>query len=101
MLHAGMSAWCQFPTHAPQQAALIRSLRQQVRADCRNILMPSALAVFILMTNRNFVSCMTGRSAGLGGRDGFGGHERGRTRADNGNRAHRWATRARTRQRET
>ena len=47
--------------------------------------MPSALAVFILMTNRNFVSCMTGRSAGLGGRDGFGGHERGRTRADNGN----------------
>ena len=63
--------------------------------------MPSALAVFVLMTNRNFVSCMTGRSAGLGGRDGFGGHERGRTRADNGNRAHRWATRARTRQRET
>ena len=46
----------------PQGYSITRSARTRIE---RGIVMPSALAVFILITSSNFVGCSTRSSAGL------------------------------------
>src|SRR6476660_1288935 len=59
-----MSEECQQRTHASQQCHLYSRTSSARASSVDGTSIPSALAVFILMTNSKRVSCSTGRSDG-------------------------------------
>lgn len=56
------SATGHFRTHAAQHHSMTSSARTSIEGGT---VRPSALAIFTLITNSNFVGCSTGRSDGL------------------------------------